>query len=48
MSAGTIGSTIVWFREGFEIYLIIQMAFLMIQNKKQSLVIFLLYVNNGQ
>ena len=37
MSAGTIGSTIVWFREGFEIYLIIQMAFLMIQNKKQSL-----------
>ena len=36
MSVGLLGSSIVWFREGFEIYLIVQMAFLMIQNKKQS------------
>ena len=33
MSAGLIGSSVVWLREGFEIYLIVQMAFLMIQKK---------------
>ena len=37
MNAGLLGSSVVWFREGFEIYLIVQMAFLMIQNKKQSI-----------
>ena len=40
MSVGLLGSSVVWFREGFEIYLIVQMAFLMIQNKKQSITLF--------
>ena len=37
MSPGLAGSSIVWFREGFEIYLILQMAFLLIQNNKQKI-----------
>ena len=39
MTPGLAGSSIVWFREGFEIYLILQMAFLLIQNNKQKLVL---------
>ena len=37
MSPGLAGSSIVWFREGFEIYLILQMAFLLIQNNQQKI-----------
>ena len=39
MTPGLAGSSIVWFREGFEIYLILQMAFLLIQNNKQKIVL---------
>mgnify|MGYP003956275043 CR=1 FL=1 len=40
MTPGLVGSTIVWFREGFEIWLILQMAWLMVQNQKQKIVLF--------
>ena len=39
MTAGLIGSSIVWFREGFEIWLILQMTFLLISNNRQKIVL---------
>ena len=39
MTAGLLGSSIVWFREGFEIWLILQMTFLLISNNRQKIVL---------
>lgn len=39
MTAGLLGSSIVWFREGFEIWLILQMTFLLVSNNRQKIVL---------